>query len=124
HPVLLLARSPYLGSPEAVSWWLQVAEVADIVREDYIPAPAVWTRGPLLGNRLLRERYRAAVAPFMAVGIPPSRLGIMVSVLSQKGGGGRSGLESSSAWYQVVKWYALSAQEVAGELGLGSVFSW
>ena len=124
HPVLLLARSAYLGSPEAVSWWLQVAQVADIVREAYVPAPPVWDLGPALGNRLLRERYRAAVAPFMAIGIPASRLGIMVSVLSQKGLGGRSGLEPASAWYQVVKWYALSAKEVADELQLGSVFSW
>jgi hypothetical protein len=124
HPVLLLGRSAYLGSPEAVSWWLEVAQVADIVREDYVPAPPVWKLGPVLGNRLLRERYRGAVAQFMAIGIPASRLGIMVSVLSQNGGGGRSGLEPASAWLQVVKWYALSAKEVAGELGLGSVFSW
>ncbi len=124
HPVLLLARSAYLGSPEAVSWWLQVAQVADIVREAYVPAPPVWKLGPVLGNRLLRERYRAAVAPLVAIGIPASRLGIMVSVLSQKGGGGRSGLEPDSAWYQVAKWYALSAKDVSRELGLGSVFSW
>ncbi len=124
HPVLLLARSAYLGSPEAVAWWLQVAQVADIVREDYIPATSVWKLGPVLGNRLLRQRYREAVAPFMTIGIPASRLGIMISVLSQPSGGGRSGLEPASAWYQVVKWYALSAKEVAGELGLGSVFSW
>jgi len=124
HPVLLLGRSAYLGSPEAVSWWLQVAQVADIVREAYVPASLVWKLGPVLGNRLLRERYRAAVAQFMAIGIPASRLGIMVSVLSQKGGGGRSGLEPTSAWLQVVKWYALSAKEVAREFGLGSVFSW
>jgi hypothetical protein len=124
HPVLLLARSAYLGSPEAVSWWLQVAQIADIVREEYVPAPPVWQLGPVLGNRFLRERYRSAVAQFLAIGVPPSRLGIMVSVLSQKGGGGRSGLEPTSAWLQVVKWYALSAKEVAGELGLGSVFSW
>ncbi len=124
HPVLLIGRSPYLGSPDAVSWWLQVAQVADIVREAYVPATPVWKRGPVLGNRLLRERYRDAVAPLMAIGIPASRLGIMVSVLSQKRGGGRSGLEPASAWYQVVKWYALSAKEVASELRLGSVFSW
>ncbi len=124
HPVLLLARSAYLGSPEAVSWWLQVAQVADIVREEYVPATPVWKLGPVLGNRLLRERYRAGVAQFMAIGIPASRLGIMVSVLSQKGGGGRSGLEPASAWLQVVKWYALSAKEVGRELRLGSVFSW
>jgi hypothetical protein len=124
HPVLLLARSPYLGSPDAVSWWLQVAQVSDIVREAYAPATPVWKLGPVLGNRLLRERYRAAVEPLMAIGVPASRLGIMVSVLSQKGGGGRSGLEPATAWYQVVKWYALSAKEVASELRLGSVFSW
>jgi hypothetical protein len=124
HPVLLLGRSAYLGSPAAVSWWLQVAQVADIVREAYTPAPPVWKLGPVLGNRLLRERYRAAVAQFLDIGIPASRLGIMVSVLSQKGGGGRSRLQPESAWLQVVKWYALSAKEVAQELGLGSVFSW
>ncbi len=124
HPVLLVARSPYLGSPDAVSWWLQVAQVSDIVREDYIPAPPIWKMGVVLGNRLLRERYREAVGEFTAIGIPASRLGIMVSVLSQKGGGGRSGLKPASAWFQVVKWYALSAKEVAHELGLGSVFSW
>ncbi len=124
HPVLLIAQPTYLGSPDAVSWWQQVAQVADIVREIYVPAPSVWSRGPVLGNRLLRERYRGAVEQFLGIGIPASRLGIMVSVLSQQGGGGRNGLEPDSAWYQVVKWYALSAKEVAGELGLGSVFSW
>jgi len=48
----------------------------------------------------------------------------MLSFLSQKGVGGRNGLEPASAWYQVVKWEALSAKQVAKELGLGSVFSW
>jgi hypothetical protein len=124
HPVLLLAAPAYLGSPEAVSWWQHVAQVADIVREDYLPATTVWHLGPVLGNRFLRERYREAVGQFTAIGIPPSRLGIMVSVLTQVGGGGRNGLSSTEAWYQVVKWYALSAKQVAGELGLGSVFSW
>lgn len=124
HPVLLLARPAFLGSQEAVSWWLDVAKVADIVREDYIPAPSVWNRGPVLGNRFLRQRYREALAPFLAIGVPPSRLGLMVSVLSQRGGGGRNGLEPDAAWYRVVKWYALAAREVASELGLGSVFSW
>lgn len=124
HPALLVARSPYLGSSDAVAWWLQVAKVADVVREDYIPAPGVWKLGPVLGNRLLRERYRQAVADFTSIGIPANRVGIMISVLSAKGGSGRSGLKPASAWFQVVKWYALSAKEVAHEVGLGSVFSW
>jgi hypothetical protein len=124
HPVLLIARSPYLGSSDAVAWWQQVFKVADVVREDYIPAPPVWKLGPVLGNRFLRERYRQAVAGFLSIGIPANRLGIMISVLSAKGGGGRSELQPSASWYQVVKWYSLSAKEVSRELGLGSVFSW
>ncbi len=124
HPALLVARSPYMGSADAVNWWLEVAKVADVVREDYVPATEVWNLGPVLGNRLLRERYRQAVADFTSIGIRANRVGIMISVLSAKGGGGRSRLEPSSAWFQVVKWYALAAKQVAHEVGLGSVFSW
>lgn len=124
HPALLVSRSPYLGSADAVNWWLQVAKVADVVREDYVPATEVWHLGPVLGNRFLRERYRQAAADFTSIGIPANRVGIMISVLSAKGGGGRTRLRPSAAWFQVVKWYVLSAKEVAHEIGLGSVFSW
>jgi len=44
--------------------------------------------------------------------------------LSHKGVGGRNGLRPASAWYQVVKWEALAAKQVAREVGLGSIFSW
>jgi hypothetical protein len=124
HPVLLVSKSPYLGSSDAVAWWQSVSKVADIVREVYLPATKVWPLGPVLGNRLLRESYRNAMTTFAAVGIPADRLGVMISFLSAKGVGGRNGLQPASAWYQVVKWEALSAKEVAKELGLGSVFSW
>ena len=124
HPVLLVNTSPFTGSSQAVAWWQQVAKVASVVREVYVPATSIWPLGPVLGNRLLRERYRTAIATFTAMGIPASRLGVMLSFLSQKGVGGRNGLEPSSAWFQVVKWEALSAKEVAAELHLGSVFSW
>jgi hypothetical protein len=124
HPVLLVNKSPYLGSSDAVAWWLSVAKVADVVREVYLPATNIWPLGPTLGNRLLRQSFRAAVSPFTAIGIPANRLGIMLSFLSHKGVGGRNGLQPASAWYQVVKWDALSAKEVAAELHLGSVFSW
>jgi hypothetical protein len=124
HPVLLISKSPYAGSSEAVAWWRSVAKVADIVREVYLPATRVWPLGPVLGNRFLRQSYRAAVEAVTSIGIPPSRAGIMLSFLSHTGVGGRNGLEPSSSWYQVVKWEALSAKQVARELGLGSVFSW
>ena len=124
HPVLLVNKSPYTGSSEAVAWWISVSKVADIVREDYLPATTIWRLGPILGNRLLRQSYRHAVTDFTSIGIPANRLGIMLSFLSAKGVGGRNGLQPASAWYQVVKWEALAAKEVAAELRLGSVFSW
>ena len=124
HPVLLVNKSPYTGSSDAVAWWLSVAKVADVVREVYLPATKVWPLGPILGNRMLRQSYRSAVLAFTSIGIPANRLGIMLSFLSEKGVGGRNGLQPASAWYQVVKWEALSAKQVAAELGLGSVFSW
>jgi hypothetical protein len=124
RPVLLLNQSPYIGSPDAVAWWRSVSKVADIVREIYIPATRIWPLGPVLGNRLLRQSYRNAIADLTSIGIPASRLGIMLSFLSHRGVGGRNGLEPASAWYQVVKWEALSVKQVARETGLGSVFSW
>jgi hypothetical protein len=124
HPVLLVSRPPFTGSPDAAAWWLDVAKVASIVREDYIPATAIWHLGPVLGNRFLRERYRQAIEDFTSIGIPANRLGLMISVLTAKLGGGRAELEPASAWYQVVKWYSLSLRQVAREVGLGSVFSW
>jgi hypothetical protein len=124
HPVILINKSPFTGSSDAIAWWRSVAQVADIVREVYLPATKVWPLGPILGNRLLRESYRGAITPLTSIGIPANRLGIMISFLSHRGVGGRNGLEPASAWYQVVKWEALSAKRVAGELGLGSVFSW
>ncbi|HEU5214110.1 MAG TPA: hypothetical protein VFU30_01080 [Gaiellaceae bacterium] len=124
HPVLLVNSAPYTGSSDAVDWWLSVAKVADIVREDYLPATTIWRLGPILGNRLLRQSYRRAVTDFTSIGIPANRLGIMLSFLSEKGVGGRNGLQPASAWFQVVKWQALAAKQVSAELHLGSVFSW
>ena len=124
HPVLLVNKSPFTASSDAVAWWLAVAKVADVVREVYLPATRIWQLGPTLGSRLLRESYRGAVGAFTSIGIPANRLGIMLSFLSKTGVGGRNGLQPASAWFQVVKWEALSAKEVAGELKLGSVFSW
>jgi hypothetical protein len=124
HPVLLVNKSPYAGSADAVTWWRSVAKVSDVVREVYLPATKIWPLGPILGNRFLRQSYRNAVADLTSLGIPANRLGIMLSFLSQKGVGGRNALEPASAWYQVVKWEALSAKQVARETGLGSVFSW
>jgi hypothetical protein len=124
HPVLLINKSPFAGSSDAVTWWREVAKVSDIVREVYLPATQIWPLGPIRGNRLLRQSYRNAVTAITSMGIPATRVGLMLSFLSHKGVGGRNGLRPASAWYQVVKWEALAVKHVAKEVGLGSVFSW
>jgi hypothetical protein len=123
RPVLLIPAKIYAGG-DALAWWQQVAAVAEIVREIYVPATATWKQGPVLGNRTLRDRYRDAVGDLTSIGIPPNKVGIMISFGTATGQGGRSGLEPASAWFQVAKWQALAAKQVAAETGIASVWSW
>jgi hypothetical protein len=48
----------------------------------------------------------------------------MVSFATTRGFGGRNGLQPASAWYDVAKWMALAAKQVAAETGLASIWSW
>jgi hypothetical protein len=123
HPVLLVAATPYTGGDAAV-WWQQAAASAELVREDYVSATATWTQGPVLGSRTLRDDYRQAVGDFTAIGIQPSRLGLMLSFATTTGFGGRNGLQPAEAWYEVAKWQALAVRQVAAETGIASVWSW
>jgi hypothetical protein len=123
HPVLLIPAKVYAGG-DALAWWQQVSAVAEIVREIYVPATATWKQGPILGNRNLRNAYRDAVTDLTSMGIPPNKVGLMVSFSTTKGFGGRSGLEPVSAWFQVAKWQSLALRQVAAETGIASVWSW
>src|SRR5690348_5477115 len=123
HPVVLIPGKAYIGG-DALQWWQQLGQVAEIVREIYVPATATWKQGPVLGNRNLRIAYRGAVSNLTDAGIPTNKVGIMVSFATTKGFGGRNGLEPPSAWYDVAKWQALAAQQVAAETGIASVWSW
>ena len=123
HPVLLLPSKPYTGGDAGV-WWQQVATMAELVREIYVPAPSTWKLGPVLGSRTLRMDYRQAIADFTSIGIPADKVGIMISFATTNGFGGRNGLQPASAWYQVAKWQSLAAQQVAAETGIASVWSW
>src|SRR4051794_732638 len=123
RPVLLIPGSAYAGG-DALTWWQQVSAVAEVVREIYVPATATWKQGVVLGNRTLRERYRDAVTNLTEMGIPANKVGIMVSMATTKGFGGRNGLEPLGAWYQVIKWQAEAARQVAAETGIASIWSW
>jgi hypothetical protein len=123
HPVLLIPAGIYAGG-DALAWWQQVAAVAEIVREIYVPSTATWTQGVVLGNRTLRDRYREAVDNITSIGIPANKVGLMISFSTTVGFGGRNGLEPASAWFQVAKWQALAVKQVAAETGIASVWSW
>ena len=123
YPVLLLPSKPYTGGDAGV-WWQQAAQSAELVREIYVPAPSTWKLGAVLGNRTLRMDYRQAVSDFTSIGIPPNRVGLMISFATTQGFGGRSGLQPAEAWYEVSKWQSLAAQQVAAETGIASVWSW
>jgi hypothetical protein len=123
RPFLLVSSTPYTAG-EAAAWWQQVAAVADIVRETYFSAKRIHALGPILGNRALRQGMRSAIGRFLAIGIPSSRLGVMLGFQSNDSNSGRAGLQPAQAWLDVVKWQALAARQVAQELNLSTIWSW
>ncbi|MES1248242.1 MAG: hypothetical protein ABUS54_11295, partial [Actinomycetota bacterium] len=123
HTVMLIPKAPYTGG-DAGPWWQELAQTTEIVREIYVPATATWKQGAVLGNRTLRNSYRQAVTTITDDGIPANKVGLMISFATTKGFGGRNGLQPASAWYDVAKWQALAARQVAAETGIASIWSW
>jgi hypothetical protein len=123
RPFLLVSSTPFTGG-EASDWWRQLAQSSDIVLEVYFNGPSVWKQGPTLGNRRLRTTIRQRIETLVAIGVPVSRIGVMLQLGSTPGAGGRERLQPAQAWYEVVKWEALSARQVANELGIASIWSW
>lgn len=121
HPYLLISSPPY-GGDTAGDWWRAVAQVSDIVREFFPSPPEVSASGPVVGSRTLRTQMRQAVGAFTSMGIPTSRLGLMLEF--ESGLYGRDGLTPAAAWFDFVKLDALAARQVAGELGLPTIWSW
>lgn len=122
RPFLLLPSAPYTKGAAAADWWRQVAQYGDIVPEVYFSGPSMWRQGPIVASRLMRRSLRQAVRNLSALAIPTSRIGLMLGF--QNSPGGRSGLQPASAWYQVVKWEALAAKQVARDTGIATVWSW
>ena len=121
HPYLLISSPPF-GGDVAGDWWRAVAKVSDIVREFFPAPPEVSAAGPIVGSRILRSQMRQAMGAFTSIGVPPSRLGLMLEFVS--GAFGRNGLKPASAWFDYVKLEALAARQVARELSLPTVWSW
>ncbi|MGZ4340415.1 MAG: hypothetical protein ACXVQ3_10195 [Gaiellaceae bacterium] len=124
RPFLLLPKRPYTHDEAADDWWRQAAQSADLVPEVYFGGPSVWKQGAVLGSRRLRGTMRMRIEDLIQIGVPTSRLGMMLTFSSTRGAGGREGLQPLSAWLDVVKWEALAAKQVAGELHVATVWSW
>jgi hypothetical protein len=121
RPFLLVPSAPYTGG-DAAGWWQALSQSADILPEVYFSGPSMWRQGPIAAGRSMRRSLRQAIRNLTSLGIQTSRLGIVLGF--QNSPGGRSGLQPASAWYQVVKWEALAAKQVAAETGIASVWSW
>ena len=126
RPFLLVPGTPYPPNlaGDAAAWWRQLATVSDIVLEVYAQAPQIYSGGALLGSRALRVSFRTALSSFLAISVPAGRLGLMLGFQSGPGKAGREGLQPTDSWLEVVKLEALAAREVAGELGVATVWSW
>ena len=123
RPALLVSSEPFTGG-DAAAWWRAVGAVSDLVLENYANANLVWREGAIHGSRRLRVRHRQSVSKLFAVGIPPSRIGIMIGFQTGAGAGGREGLRPRSRWFSVAKWHTLAVKQVANELDLAHVWSW
>jgi hypothetical protein len=122
-PFLLLPRRFTTAGTE--DWWQQVGQVGWLVPEAYTPATSLWSIGdPFLISRVLRVGFREWVSRLTAIGVPPSRIGLMLGFQSGDPAGGRAGLQPTSAWLEIVKLQQLAALAVARELGLSTVWSW
>ena len=123
RPALLVSSEPNTAG-EAAAWWRSVAQVSDLVLESYSNANVIWRDGAVRGSRRLRTRYRSSAAKLFAVGVPASRVGLMIGFQTGAGAGGREGLQPRSRWFDVAKWQGFAAKQVAKELRLSHVWSW
>ena len=124
RPFLLLPKRPYTHDEAADEWWRQAAQVADLVPEVYFSGPSVSKQGAVLASRRLRGVMRTRMEDLIQIGIPTSRLGMMLQFSSTRGAGGRENLQPLGKWLDVVKWEALAAKQIAGELHVPTIWSW
>ncbi|HEY4621066.1 MAG TPA: hypothetical protein VIG93_05145, partial [Gaiellaceae bacterium] len=123
RPALLISSEPFTGG-DAAAWWRALGQVSDLVLENYSNANVIWKEGAVDGSRRLRTRHRRSAAKLLAIGIPSSRIGLMIGFQTGAGVGGREGLRPRSSWFEVAKLQAFAARQVARELRLAHLWSW
>ncbi len=123
RPFLLLSTRPFTDG-EAGDWWREAALYTSFVREVYFPAPQIHSRGPILGSRMLRNSFREGVTDLTSIGIPPTKIGLILGFHTNPGQGGREGLKPASAWFNHVKLQVLAVKQVRRELPFETIWSW
>lgn len=123
RPALLVSSAPVTGG-DAAAWWRAVGQVSDSVLENYWNANVISRAGPVEGSRMLRVDFRRSAATLLAIGVPSSRLGLMLGFHTTPGTGGREGLQPREKWFEVAKLQTLAARQVSRELHLAHVWSW
>ena len=123
RPAILVSSAPITGG-ESAAWWRAVGQVSDIVLENYWNANVISRAGPVEGSRMLRVDFRRSAATLLAIGVPSSRLGLMLGFHTTPGTGGREGLKPREKWFEVAKLQTLAARQVAHELRLAHVWPW
>ena len=122
-PFLLVPRRFTVTGTE--DWWRQVGQVGWLVPEAYTPATSLFAVGdPFLISRAIRVGFRQWAAKLTALGIPASRVGLMLGFQSGDPFGGRAGLQPEASWLQIVKLQSQAGLAVGRELGLSSLWSW
>jgi len=122
-PFLLVPRRFTVTGTE--DWWRQVGQVGWLVPEAYTPATSLFSIGnPFLISRGIRVGFREWVGRLTGLGIPPSRIGLMLGFQSGDSQGGRAGLQPTAAWLEIVKLQSQAGLAVGRELGLSTVWSW
>jgi hypothetical protein len=120
-PFLLVPRRYTVTGTE--DWWGQVGQVGWLVPEAYVAATTYWAVGnPFRISRDIRVDIRKKVAPLLALGIPASRIGVMLGFQSEPTG--RANLQPAEAWLEIVKLQAQAGLVVSRELALSSLWSW
>ena len=100
-----------------------MADVAGIVREVYFPAPLIYRKGPIAGNRTLRHGVQERDPRLHEDRHSRLKLGLFLGFQTTKGTGGREGL-AAQAVVPDRKWQALAARFVAQEMKFHSLWSW
>jgi len=122
-PFLLL---PHLFTTHGTEdWWRQVAQVGWLVPEAYTAAPTFFSIGnPFLISRAIRVSLRSYAGRLASIGIPASRIGLMLGFQSGVNQLGREGLSPTAAWLEIVKLESQAGVVVSQQLGLSTLWSW